>query len=220
MCIKGNLNKFRLIYLNLKSLKLSYFVPIAAIFVYIPLMTYLYSLQYKDDISNLRFLTYIEMQHIIPFFAVWWILFALREYIEGDGREVLRTYKSSILFDFFAIWLLYIIHAAVLTTVMGVFLGSYFFEFLVILVQSLVFSSVAFALMIICKTIAVPILVCTIYEIFFMFSHYDALQDFNILRPELVYDASVLVLPYVPMLIASLLLIELSGFLFKKRANL
>lgn len=218
MRAEKHLNRLRITYLNLKSLRFSYFVPIIALFLYIPAMTYLYFVTYACPKDTLQFFTALEMQHMIPYFSIWWILFGLREYTEGAGRELLKTYKKSLLPDFFLIFFWYMLHALLVTACISMVIGSLFMDYLLVLLQAFVFSSCAFLLMIVCRTISIPLLICTIYEIFFIFANYEPLQGVNLLTMDRITELQNLVFPYLPLFAASLLLILAGNRIFKKAA--
>lgn len=211
------LNRLRLTVLNFKSIRLSYFVPLVALFVYLPVISVLYNNFYGFEYIQ----DYIvaELQMTIPYFSVWWILFGLREYIEGSGSEVLKTYRKSLGFEFVHTFIWYILHTIVIVSAFCVaFVSNYFVEFIcVILPQTLLFASAAFFLMTLTKTIAVPFLACTIYEIFFMFAGFD-LIPINILCRSRVYDYSMVLIPYIPLFAASIAVAVLGNVIYKKRA--
>lgn len=217
MCTEKNLNQLRLTYLDLKSIRGSYFVPIIAIFVYIPVMIYLNYLTFGNAPGFLESVTFHEMQRVIPFFSIWWILFGLREHIEGDGVEVLRANKKSITKDFLIILFWYILHAILFTVIVSFVFRNYFMEFLVIICQILVFSSVSYIIMILTKTISLSFLLCTIYEVFVIFSEISALSKINMFKLEFVESTSDLLLPYLPLFIISIILIFVADYFYKAK---
>lgn len=215
MCLEKFLNRLHLFYLNLKSIRLPYFVPIAAIFAYIPAMLYLYYVTNKDSIVYVQSMTIMEMQHIIPYFSIWWILFGVREYIEGSGKELLKVYKKSLIFEVILTFIWYIMHTVLFILIISIFLkNNYFPDFLVLLSQCVFFSSAAFFMMTLFNTISIPFLICTVYEIFFMYTNTDFAS--------LMYKAKVesftsIILPYGLILICSILLFFSAAYIYSKK---
>lgn len=210
------LNKFRLFYLNLKSIRIPYFVPLAAIFFYIPVMLYLYYVTNNNSIIYIQSMAVMEMQHIIPYFSIWWILFGLREYIEGSGKELLKVYKKSVVFDLALIFIWYIMHAVLFILIISIFLKSnYFPDFLVLLSQCVFFSSLAFITMTLFNTISIPFLVCTIYEIFFMYANTDFA---NLTYRARVENLTSILLPYGLIFFCGILLTIFASFIYSRKS--
>lgn len=134
MFIKTNLNKFRILYYNFKSMGLSYLIPIIAIFVYIPVMLYLFYLNGNNDIDYAKYSIYALLQQVIPFFSIWWLIFSLREYIEGKSSELLKVYKKTLTFDSTIILLWYILHIALIIFILSVVLNDNLLAVLVLLI--------------------------------------------------------------------------------------
>ena len=209
----------RLCYYNLKSLKLLYFVPIAVLFLLLPFFSVGHYL--SSGLSRKAFeLTFMEMQRYIPFMATWWVVFGLREYAEGDGRELLRVYKNSLLGDFFLIFFWYILHAVVLISVYAIFFENFWMDFLLFFIQSFVFAGSTFFLMLLCRTIAIPFLINVFYEIFCIYSNVEALRFINMVCNGRIGRFETLLLPYLPLLVFSFILIFSGNWIYKKRFSL
>ncbi len=105
----------------------------------------LLALQYKtaalDD--ETRFLLISRMaQLLLPVLVVWWVYFALRERIEGDGREVLWVYRAGaleLLVDLLLIWLWYALHMACAMLLLVWFPAVLWSLYLHLLLQSVVY---------------------------------------------------------------------------------
>jgi len=74
-------------YLQGKNMKVSFFVPFFAFYILVPLYAYVkYTVEgnwtYFDCITDVSL-------DITPVVCVWWIYLILKEYIEGDGNEIL-----------------------------------------------------------------------------------------------------------------------------------
>lgn len=219
MRVEKNMSLLRLCYYNLKSLKLLYFVPIFAIFLLVPFLSIGHLLFYGMDDSAFEQI-FIEMQRYIPFMATWWVVFGLREYAEGDGRELLRVYKNSLLGDFFLIFFWYILHAALLIFLYALFFESFWMDFLLFFIQSFVFAGSTFFLMLLCRTIAVPFLINVFYEIFCIYSNVETLKLINMLSVGRIERFEMLLLPYLPLIAFALILIFAGNWIYKKRFSL
>lgn len=216
MRIKKFLNQIRLAYFHLKSLKLLYFVPLVFLFIILPFSTVGDINRYGID-EHTFFVTQINFQVYIPFMSIWWIIFGLREYVEGKGKELLFVYKKSMISDFFIIFIWYFIHVVFLFIMYAILFHPFFDCLIIIFVQSLVFSSVTLFLMSALKTIAIPFLISIFYEIFCMFSKTDALWFMNMLYINSKIEVSGLVLPYLPLAAAAFVLIFISDKVRQKR---
>lgn len=217
MCTKADLNKLRIFYSNLKSMGLSYFIPIIIIFFYIPVMLYLFYLNGNNDIEYAKYSIFAEMQCIIPFFSIWWLIFALREYIEGKSRELLKVYKKLLMFDSSVIFIWYVLHITLIILIMSIIFGDNLFVMLVLLViQSSAFYSVAFLLMVICKTISVPLLTATVYEIVYMYMDVN-FANLNIVYRDNIGSISNILIPYGAILIVSIFLFCVGNLIYKYR---
>lgn len=85
---------FRRRYLSLLYLKYLLFVPFIFFYIILPLMV-----RYQLDISNNVLESALpricsSLEDFLPLLSVWWIVFVLRESVEGDSSEVFYTYES------------------------------------------------------------------------------------------------------------------------------
>lgn len=215
MCAQKNINLLRQAYFHLKSLKLLYFVPIVGLFLLLPFLSVGHFLSFGRG-ENAFYQTFAEMQRYIPFLASWWVIFGLREYVEGDGKELLHVYKRSLLPDFLLLFIWYMIHVCLLLILYGIFFENYWLDFCLFFIQSLVFAGMTFLLMIVCKTIAVPFLVNIFYEIFCMYSNMDFLHTINMLSVPRIESITDLVLPYLPLLVFAVLLIFAGNVIYTR----
>ena len=137
------LNELSIFRLTLRKMGLLYFVPHIFLYVLIPLLGIGYLL-YHGDGANARGLIFYDFQKFIPFLSVWWILFGLDDYVEGDSSEILHVHKRSLLAEFWLMFSWYILHVAVLFLAFGIFLENYWRDYPLIVTQALAFASVAF----------------------------------------------------------------------------
>lgn len=217
MRTKTNLNKLHILFYNFKSIGLSYFIPVIAMFIYIPVMLYLFYLHGNNDLDYAKYSIYAQLQQVIPFFSIWWLIFALREYIEGKSKELLKVYKKSLMFDAIAIYLWYILHIALLIFILSIVFNDNLLAVLVLLIiQSSAFYSVAYFLMVICQTISIPLLTATVYEILFMFMDMNFANLSIIYRDNINSTADILII-FSPILLGSVLLFGISNLIYRKQ---
>nr|MBP3599117.1 hypothetical protein [Eubacterium sp.] len=90
---------FERLWLQIKGMRTLFLVPFIGYYGIIPL--YVWVKSYSSDFSPLNAVE--EMGYLlVPFLSTWWIYLILKEYIEGDGREVLllgkHTFLGAVLF--------------------------------------------------------------------------------------------------------------------------
>lgn len=117
-----------------------YFVPHFFLYVLIPLLGIGYIL-YHGNGENARGLVFFDIQKFIPFLSVWWILFGLDDYVEGNSSEILRVYKRALLSEFWLMFGWYILHVTLLFLILRIFLESYWMDLPLIIIQCSAFAS-------------------------------------------------------------------------------
>lgn len=70
-------------------------------------------------------------QYLIPMFSVWWILFVLREYVEGEGNELLYVNRYKLkFFDILALFVFYLLCVGVLYLLFSIFVPHMYLEYI------------------------------------------------------------------------------------------
>ena len=210
------LNELSIFRLTLRKMGLLYFVPHIFLYALIPLLGIGYLL-YHGDGANARGLIFYDFQKFIPFLSVWWILFGLDDYVEGDSSEIIRVHKHSLLAEFWLMFSWYILHAAVLFLVFGIFLENYWGDFPLIATQALAFASVAFCLLCATQTLMVPFLLTLLYEIFGMLSNFGVLEWVNLFSLQRMENFSDFLIPYSIVFAFSCAVPFLGNYFYKKR---
>lgn len=80
-------------YLQMKNMKWKFFVPLVVLYIIIPLMVYSFTfspLAPRDPNTTLVDICYL----LVPVFSVWWLYLSLKEYLEGEGNELLVMYNG------------------------------------------------------------------------------------------------------------------------------
>ena len=210
------LNELRIFRLTLRKMGLLYFVPHVFLYVLIPLLGIGYLL-YHEDGANARGLIFYDFQKFIPFLSVWWILFGLDDYVEGDSSEILHVHKRSLLAEFWLMFSWYILHVDVLFLAFGIFLENYWRDYSLIVTQALAFASVAFCLLCATQTLMVPFLLTLLYEIFGMLSNFGVLEWVNLFSLQRMENFLDFLIPYSIVFAFSCAVPFLGNYFYKKR---
>lgn len=96
MLIKRNIAlTFQRMYFHLKNLHWNFFIPILIADIFLPficLITYISERTRMDFAYTVMSFSLI----LIPFCSVWWAIFINRDYIEGQGNELLFVCRNKI----------------------------------------------------------------------------------------------------------------------------
>lgn len=102
--------------LELKNLKWLYGLPVIVAWVLIPLLNQA-DYRMDNDPAYLYTLVGTAAQQYLPFFASWWPILILKDYLHAPGRELLymyRTGRDSLLMRMWVLWAWFMLHTAVL----------------------------------------------------------------------------------------------------------
>ncbi|MFZ3591295.1 hypothetical protein ACOI1C_19150 [Bacillus sp. DJP31] len=153
-------------YLSLRNLKIYYFIPIFFMYLVIPALFFSeIAITGVGDILHLRVVE--TTQKILPLFSVWWIIFILREYIEGEGNEVLYVYedlKRTKLLDILIVFIIYSLKITPLFILFSFFLDDMIFELLRVMIQCFFYSSLAYCLIYLTKSSAITFMFIMVYN--------------------------------------------------------
>lgn len=90
------------IWLQIKGMKMMFLIPLVGYFVVIPFMVWILfvnsELVLEDAAASVCYL-------LVPILSTWWVCIIQKEYIEGEGREVLLLGKG-VLYSMAAFWFL------------------------------------------------------------------------------------------------------------------
>lgn len=126
----------------------------------------------SGSIENSYILIFREAEKYIPLLSFWWITLIFKEYISGDGNEVLYCIDSSgkvKLTQILLIFLWYIIHVGVLFLGYCVFWDNVFWEFIKTVIQCFFFVSLGYMLMYILESPIISFMLLLIYELLAIF---------------------------------------------------
>ncbi|NYB75549.1 ABC transporter permease [Sedimentibacter hydroxybenzoicus DSM 7310] len=160
----------RLIYYDFKNLKTYFYVPIFIIYLFIPVLSIGMVKMY--GVENSKIMIFKEVEKFIPIISMWWTTFIFREYIEGDGNELLycinKTGKIKS-FQIFIIFLCYVLHVGILFLVGNIFWDNILFEFIKTVVQCFFFTSAIYVLIYTLKSTTISFMILLIYALFSLF---------------------------------------------------
>lgn len=92
---------FERIWLQVKGMRTMFLVPLIGYFVFIPLGVWAMSANSNFVLSD----AIMQMCYLlVPFLSTWWIYMIVKEYVEGNGREVLLLGKGTF-FNALLFWL-------------------------------------------------------------------------------------------------------------------
>lgn len=157
----------RRLYLEVKSLRFYYFVPLVVLFILVPLTVIASLKQYGPSFSNFT----VICQLYIPCFAPWWSLFVLKDYLNSPGKELLFVYKQSrdsLLGKTVILWVLYVLHILVVFLVASFIYNFVWFLFIAVIIQSIFLTALAYFLAILLQNTFVPLITNFTYSLIFM----------------------------------------------------
>lgn len=150
----------RLYLLDLKNIRFHFFVPMAAALIFVPLTVWaFYQNGSTQDIVDAS--SYIQMY--LPFLSIWWVVFVLRQYADGSGRELLHMQRKSQALQCLFMQALFLGITAAPYLVLSFFYEGMLYEYLRIAVQSFFLSSLAYCILFTLRSATAAILVDLLY---------------------------------------------------------
>lgn len=167
--IKPFLLRCEKVFLECKGIGMLFFVPILVDYVLLGLAVFAGSLAgYALDYAYSG-----ECFKYIPIMAPWWMLMTFREYVEGEGHELLFLHDKGKVWDMVLLFLLYLVMWFPLWKLFEVIwcqdtLGaeSAVTFFVMLFVRCLFYYGTAFALLVLTKQLTFPFLFVLVYAIF------------------------------------------------------
>lgn len=158
-------NNFILIFFNLKNLKNLFFVPLLVLFAFIPILN-ISSIVICNSVKDAYPLVIKSAQMLISVFSIIWNSFILKEYVEGDGSEILYIYQTKIfiLFNTVINYFIFVFFVSLLFFVYSFFWQNILVEFIKICVICLFYNSILFCLIHSLKSTSIPIMLIILYS--------------------------------------------------------
>ncbi len=198
-----------------KAAKWTMLVPVIVAYVFVPLINY--GIYRSNGVNQSLYITIlIYTQTFLPYFSTWWSMMSLKDFVEGDGREILisGTKKLHIFFI-----LNFILYALLLAVLYAVYISMYpimILAYVIMLIECALFNAIVYLLMTGFKSLIVSISVPLIYTVY---SFMNGLKDDSIRIVYLyIHDPTrdIISDKYIPMLIVSVCIIAAVSFLNKK----
>jgi hypothetical protein len=206
----------RRLYLELKNLKAYYYVPVFIVCGLVPLIVISEILVNASIDGRALVKMYKASQMYIPWFAVWWPVLIMKEYLNSNGKELLFIYRfgfDNLVFRMIFLWIWFCVHILLLFVIMTLLFHQVIAFFLLLSAQSLLMIAAAYLLAMLSRNTFIPLIITFGYcLVFWMIIHiptsifvYDAMP----------YDAAFLQkAPWLILLASALFGI---GYLIEKR---
>lgn len=152
---------FERFFLQIKSMGALFLIPFIGYFSLIPLGVWALSFDPEfvlcDAISEMCYL-------FVPFLSTWWLYLMLKEYVEGDGREVLLLGKTTI-FSAVMFWILNMLCILPLLWVEVEYMYQYYIDNLMIELLIIIFfmNGLTYFLNYFTKSITVSMFIVILY---------------------------------------------------------
>lgn len=184
-----------------------FFVPLAVLFIFLPIAAWQQCEAFRlmgatePPLRELMF----DSQVWCSFFSLWWSFFILREYVEGDGNELLFTARRArrLLPVVLAGMVLWLFLCGVLMTGYAALFGSMVWNYLMIVIQTLVYTSVFFALCFLLRSAVFSMMIIFMYHVFSAYFLPQDMQHFSIFVKEFGEFPQDTVLGFWPLLVLS-----------------
>lgn len=134
----------RMLHLVYRSFGKAYYAPVCISLLLVPALTLRYCSAY-EEINAAWALVHTTMQLLLPICSIWWVYFISREYLEGDGRELLVVYQSKYsarLCETMLTWIWYSLHLTVCILIHTIWFQNMGPALLQLLAQSLFFAGI------------------------------------------------------------------------------
>lgn len=172
--------RIQLLVLSFRGISGLYGIPIIVVLLIAPIASYLFISQHGLEPSLPTIASFFQIA--IPISPVFWLMGVLREYIEGDGNEILFIYQQAgrtriIEVVLLIVW--YVLHISLLFVILS---GYYSFAklesiYLRIVIQSLFFASFFYLLAYMIRSISMVLLAVLSYYFMTAFYAQDSILE-------------------------------------------
>lgn len=210
--------ELKLIYLSMKNLKGYYFIPLIFLYIVIPILD-IGLINMSGNIENAYLSIFAEAEKYIPILSLWWTTFIFKEYIDGDGNEVLYCIDSSSKLKIQHIALIfswYIIHVSILFLVYGFFLDNVLLEFLKTVIQCFFFTSLGYTLIYTLKSTTISFMFLIVYELLCLFIRCEFTKYISIFQGEQIISMQLIGTKYFIFLLIGILFLIIGVYKNKR----
>jgi len=160
----------RRFYLELKNLKTYYFAPVFIVCGLVPLIVFSEILVNAGVDDRALIKLYAVCQMYIPWSAVWWPAFVMKEYLNSPGKELLFIYRfgyDNLFCRMLSIWGWYCAHIMLLFIMMTFLFHQVISFFLFLAAQSLLMIAAAYLLAMLSRNTFIPLIITFAYCLVF-----------------------------------------------------
>lgn len=167
------MKRVKLLVLSFRGCMWLYFLPLIVVLGLAPVVSCFNISRYGVQNSLMAVTNFLQIS--IPVFSICWQVAILREYIEGEGNEVLFVYQSmgkTRLLDVVLVFLWYCAHIGITVAVLSRYTTFALLETTLyrLLIQSLVFTAMFYALSYLIRSVGMATMVVLGY--YFMTAFY------------------------------------------------
>lgn len=166
MFIKRSLKFFLLrIFYDLRNIKWMFWLPLIMLNLMIPLINYhTYRTNYPESVTVIPGDLHEVMLIAAPLLSVWWLLFVMREYVEGEGCEVLYVCRAhNKLPEALGVFMLYIADICILYIFYIRFEDKMKLSLCMLLCVCVMMFGLVYLLLQVTRTMTVPLLAVMMY---------------------------------------------------------
>ena len=197
-----------------------FFVPLAVLVLFLPFSAWQRCKAFQlmgasgPPLSDLMF----DSQVWCSFFSLWWPFFILKEYIEGDGNELLFTARRArrLLPVVLAGMVLWLALCGLLMVGYSVLFGSMVWNYLMIVIQTVLYTAVFFFLCFLLRSAVFGMMVVFIYHVFAAYFLPQDMQYLSIFVKEFGEFPHETVVSFWPLVLCSAVVLLL-GVLLNRR---
>lgn len=196
--------------LQRKAMGKSFCLPFIINYLFIPFIVVISFQKYGTEGQILYSTILLYSQYFTPVFSAWWIIFVFMEPIEGDGNELLFMDNKVKLDDFFRLLFLYILSIVPPFIVYTSFYSSMVFEYIRIIIECVLFASLAYFLIFLFRSITAAMISIILYCFFSIFG-VKGVQLRLLFFDERSIDWQIFSAKYFPIFVASIVFIILGA---------
>ena len=212
---KRFISKLNLQKLLLKNIGFLRFFPFIIINIIVPLLILINLLNPKNLESNMLIIT----QYFLPLASVWLSLFAMKEFIEADGREIYyMAGKLNILKEILKLFIISVIDILIILIVSIIFVPDLSIEIVRIISACIFYFSLTYFVSMLGKSTSITLLILILYTLINVILKSHIIRFTRYCSTNIISYSDVLKL-CLPLLIMSVILITF-GKIFEKRINI
>ena len=212
---KRFINELNLQKLLLKNIGFLRFFPFIIINIIVPFLILINLFNPKNLEANLLAI----YQYFFPLTSVWLSLFAMKEFIEADGREIYyMAGKLNILKEVLKLFIISIIDVLIILIVSLIFVPDFAIEIARILSACIFYFSLTYFISMLSKSTSIALLILILYTLInvILKSH---IISFPLYCSTNIITTGELLTLCLPLLVSSIIIIAL-GKLCEKRINI